>query len=87
MHTLPDTPPAPSMPPILCILPRYMYKAVDERSKEHFLPCYLGSLQGPLDLQNPQEVPRISALPWLQLGSAPTPMSPLPAPHRCSGWS
>ena len=37
----------------------YPYKAYDEKSIEHFLPCYLMPLSGPLDLQNPREVFRM----------------------------
>lgn len=37
----------------------FPYSAFDEKSCEHFLPCYLMPLQGPLDLQNPKEVFRM----------------------------
>ena len=36
--------------------PAFRYMGTDERSVQHFLPKYLGPLQGPLDLQNPYEV-------------------------------
>jgi len=37
----------------------FIYKSFDEHSVEHFLPCYLHPLAGPLDLQNPKEVFRM----------------------------
>jgi len=39
--------------------PAFRYMGTDERSVQHFLPKYLGPLQGPLDLQNPYEVFRM----------------------------
>lgn len=34
----------------------FQFSAYDEKNSEHFLPCYLMPLTGPLDLQNPKEV-------------------------------